>query len=121
MPCDLSIRFGAAGMLADVQPPRQAHRDCRGDTRRPRWHRLVRNPGQAGSGTDGQDRAGTHEALNIHKRDRVKAGQVFLVLWNEDLVARGQRSQHQLLTATAHVHEVCELAKLAAALLRLPE
>jgi len=53
---------------------------------------------------------GRIEVLNIHKGDREKAGQVFLVLWNEDLVARERLSQHQLLTATAHVREVCELA-----------
>ncbi|MBB1631590.1 hypothetical protein [Cupriavidus sp. UME77] len=35
---------------------------------------------------------GRIEVLNIHKGDQGKAGQVFLVLWNEDLVARGQRS-----------------------------
>lgn len=53
---------------------------------------------------------GRIEVLNIHKGDRVKAGQVFLVLWNEDLVARERLSQHQLLTATAHVRGACELA-----------
>jgi len=58
--------------------------------------------------------AGRIEILNIRKGDRVKAGQVLLVLWNEDLVAREQLSQNQLLTATAHVREVCELAKAAA-------
>ncbi|EHP40176.1 efflux transporter, RND family, MFP subunit [Cupriavidus basilensis OR16] len=58
--------------------------------------------------------AGRIELLNIRKGDRVKTGQVLLALWNEDLLARDRLAQEQLLTATAHAREVCELAKVAA-------
>ncbi|GAB7550098.1 efflux RND transporter periplasmic adaptor subunit [Cupriavidus sp. D39] len=58
--------------------------------------------------------AGRIEVLKIRKGDRVKTGQVLLELWNEDLLARDRLAQEQLLTATAHVREVCELAKVAA-------
>jgi HlyD family secretion protein len=57
---------------------------------------------------------GRIEKLNVHKGDRVRAGQVLLTLWNEDLVARERVARQQLETARARVREVCELAAAAA-------
>ncbi|MBI4190924.1 MAG: efflux RND transporter periplasmic adaptor subunit [Betaproteobacteria bacterium] len=57
---------------------------------------------------------GRIEKLNVREGDRVRAGQVLLTLWNDDLTARERVSREQLQTAKARVREVCELAKAAA-------
>lgn len=57
---------------------------------------------------------GRIERLNIHKGDRVRAGQVLLTLWNDDLTARERVSREQLVTSKARVREVCELANASA-------
>jgi HlyD family secretion protein len=57
---------------------------------------------------------GRIERLNVTEGDRVRAGQVLLTLWNDDLTARERMSREQLQTAKAHVREVCELAKASA-------
>ena len=57
---------------------------------------------------------GRIERLNVAEGDRVRPGQVLLTLWNDDLTARERLSREQLLTARAHVREVCELAKASA-------
>jgi HlyD family secretion protein len=57
---------------------------------------------------------GRIEKLNVREGDRVRAGQVLLTLWNEDLTARERVSREQLQTARARVREVCEFAKAAA-------
>jgi len=57
---------------------------------------------------------GRIETLNVHEGDRVRAGQLLLTLWNDDLVARERVSREQLETASARVREVCELAKASA-------
>jgi HlyD family secretion protein len=57
---------------------------------------------------------GRIEKLNVHKGDRVLAGQVLLTLWNVDLTARERVAREQWQTAKAHVREVCELASAAA-------
>jgi HlyD family secretion protein len=57
---------------------------------------------------------GRIEELRVRKGDRVKAGQVVLRLWNEDLLARERVSREQLQTSRARVRETCELARLAA-------
>ena len=58
--------------------------------------------------------AGRIEKLNVREGDRVRAGQVLLTLWNDDLTARERVSREQLQTARARVREVCELASAAA-------
>ena len=57
---------------------------------------------------------GRIERLNVTEGDRVRAGQVLLTLWSDDLTARERLSREQLQTAKAHVREVCELAKASA-------
>ena len=57
---------------------------------------------------------GRIERLNVTEGDRVRAGQVLLTLWSDDLAARERLSREQLQTAKAHVREVCELAKASA-------
>ena len=57
---------------------------------------------------------GRIEKLNVAEGDRVRAGQVLLTLWNDDLTARERLSREQLQTARARVREVCELAKASA-------
>jgi HlyD family secretion protein len=57
---------------------------------------------------------GRIEKLYVHEGDRVRAGQLLLTLWNEDLTARERVSREQLLTARAKVREVCEMAKASA-------
>ena len=57
---------------------------------------------------------GRIERLNVAEGDRVRAGQVLLTLWKDDLAARERMSREQLQTAKAHVREVCELAKASA-------
>jgi HlyD family secretion protein len=51
--------------------------------------------------------------LNVREGDRVKAGQVLLELWNQDLLAREHLARDQLLAAQAHAQEVCLSADLA--------
>ncbi|MBI3140772.1 MAG: efflux RND transporter periplasmic adaptor subunit [Rhodocyclales bacterium] len=58
---------------------------------------------------------GRIERLNVREGDRVRAGQVLLSLWDDDLAARERVSREQLATARARVREVCELAEAAAA------
>ncbi|OGA18664.1 MAG: efflux transporter periplasmic adaptor subunit [Betaproteobacteria bacterium RIFCSPLOWO2_02_FULL_63_19] len=55
--------------------------------------------------------AGRIERMNVREGDRVRAGQVLLKLWNEDLTARERVSREQLETARARLREACELAK----------
>ena len=57
---------------------------------------------------------GRIEKLNVREGDRVRAGQVLLTLWNDDLAARERVSREQLQTAKARVREVCGLASAAA-------
>jgi HlyD family secretion protein len=57
---------------------------------------------------------GRIEKLNVREGDRVRAGQVLLTLWNDDLTARERVAREQLQTAKARVREVCELASAAA-------
>src|SRR3990167_8496016 len=57
---------------------------------------------------------GRIEKLNVREGDRVRAGQVLLTLWNDDLAARERVSREQLQTAKARVREVCGLAAAAA-------
>jgi len=57
---------------------------------------------------------GRIEQLKVTEGDRVRAGQVLLTLWNDDLTARERLSREQLQTARARVREVCELAKASA-------
>ncbi len=52
--------------------------------------------------------------LNVKEGDRVRPGQVLLTLWDDDVAARERIARQQLLTAKAHVREVCELAKASA-------
>ncbi len=47
----------------------------------------------------------------VKKGDRVKADQVLLELWNEDLQAQERLAQQQLKTADTHVEEVCTVAQ----------
>lgn len=56
---------------------------------------------------------GRIEQLNVREGDRVRAGQILLTLWNEDLAARERVAREQLTSAQARVHEVCELAGAA--------
>jgi len=56
---------------------------------------------------------GRIERLPVKKGDRVKAGDLLLELWNDDLTTRESVSREQLATAKAHVVEVCQLADAA--------
>jgi HlyD family secretion protein len=49
--------------------------------------------------------------LRVKKGDRVKADQVLLELWNDDLQAQERLAQQQLKTAGTHVEEVCTVAQ----------
>lgn len=51
--------------------------------------------------------------LHVKKGDRVKQGEVLLVLWDEDLRAQEQLAQEQLNVARTRVDEVCALAQAA--------
>ena len=53
---------------------------------------------------------GRIEKLAVREGDRVKEGQLLLVLWNDDLVARERVSREQLDSASARVREACLLA-----------
>jgi len=57
---------------------------------------------------------GRIERLPVKEGDRVKAGDLLLELWNDDLAARERISREQLATAQARVVEVCQLADAAA-------
>ena len=49
--------------------------------------------------------------LLVKKGERVKADQVLLELWNDDLLAQAHLAEQQLATAATHVDEVCALAE----------
>jgi HlyD family secretion protein len=57
---------------------------------------------------------GRIEQLPVKKGQRVKAGELLLELWNQDLTTREGVAREQLATANAHVVEVCQLAKATA-------
>ncbi|WP_310600730.1 efflux RND transporter periplasmic adaptor subunit [Desulfobulbus sp.] len=52
-------------------------------------------------------------ALNVRKADRVKAGQILLTLWNNDLQADLRLAQSEAVAAAAAHRESCLLADLA--------
>ena len=56
---------------------------------------------------------GRIEKLAVREGDRVKAGQLLLVLWNDDLLARERVSREQLDSAGARVREACLVADIA--------
>lgn len=49
--------------------------------------------------------------LRVKKGERVKAGQVLLELWDDDLQAQAQLAEQQLGTAATRVEEVCAIAE----------
>jgi len=51
--------------------------------------------------------------LNVRKADTVKAGQVLLTLWNDDLQAELHLAKSEAIAAEAAVREACLLADLA--------
>lgn len=51
--------------------------------------------------------------LMVKKGERVKAGQVLLELWNDDLQAQAQLAEQQLITTAQHVEEACTIAELS--------
>lgn len=53
--------------------------------------------------------------LAVKKGQRVKAGDLLLELWNDDVTAREHIAREQLLSARARVNEACTLADTAAA------
>ena len=57
---------------------------------------------------------GRIQSLPIKEGDRVKAGDLLLELWNDDLAARERISHEQLATARARIVEVCQLGDAAA-------
>ncbi len=57
---------------------------------------------------------GRIDKLLVREGDRVKAGQVLVELWNDDLAARERISVEQLQSARARVNEACLLADTAA-------
>lgn len=56
---------------------------------------------------------GRIEKLTVREGARVKAGQVLVELWNDDLVARERVAKEQVLTARARVDEACLTAAAA--------
>jgi len=52
--------------------------------------------------------------LPVKKGSQVKAGELLLELWNDDLTARERVAREQLQTAKARVTEACQLAEIAA-------
>lgn len=56
---------------------------------------------------------GRIEKLHVREGDRVKAGQLLVELWNDDLAAREHISIEQRATAQARVREACLLADTA--------
>ncbi len=53
---------------------------------------------------------GRIEKLAVREGDRVKEGQLLLVLWNDDLLARERVSREQLDSASARLREACLVA-----------
>ncbi|MCX9157548.1 efflux RND transporter periplasmic adaptor subunit [Niveibacterium sp. 24ML] len=53
--------------------------------------------------------------LAVKKGQRVKAGDLLLELWNDDVTARERIAREQLLSARARVNEACTVADTAAA------
>lgn len=51
--------------------------------------------------------------LQVKKGERVKAGQILLELWNDDLQAQARLAEQQLNTAVTRVEEVCAIADLS--------
>jgi len=51
--------------------------------------------------------------LLVKKGERVKAGQILLELWNDDLQAQARLAEQQLKTADTRIEEVCTLADLS--------
>jgi HlyD family secretion protein len=51
--------------------------------------------------------------LLVKKGERVKADQVLLELWNDDLQAQARLAEQQLKTANTHVEEVCTVADIS--------
>jgi HlyD family secretion protein len=56
---------------------------------------------------------GRIQKLAVREGERVKAGQLLLELWNDDLAARESISRDQLASARARVDEVCLMASNA--------
>jgi len=56
---------------------------------------------------------GRIEKLEVKEGDRVKAGQVLLELWNDDLVARELVATEASASARSRVREACALADIA--------
>lgn len=52
--------------------------------------------------------------LNVREGDRVKAGQVLLEVWNEDVSAQVRVAREQAKAAEARAQEACALAEVAA-------
>ena len=57
--------------------------------------------------------AGRIAALPVSKGQRVKAGELLLELWNDDLTAREKLAREQLETAKSRINEACQLAVAA--------
>ena len=53
---------------------------------------------------------GQIERLDVHKGDRVEAGQLLLALWNEDLAAQLALNERELVSTRARAEETCVLA-----------
>src|SRR5574340_1244471 len=51
--------------------------------------------------------------LLVKKGDRVKADQVLLELWNDDLQAQARLAEQQLNTANTRVDEICTIAEMS--------
>ena len=51
--------------------------------------------------------------LPVHEGDRVKAGQVLLEMWNEDLIAQLHHAQRQAEASMARADEACVTAEVA--------
>jgi len=56
---------------------------------------------------------GRIEKLAVREGDRVKPGQLLVVLWNDDLVAREKVAREQVETARSRVSEACLMADAA--------
>jgi HlyD family secretion protein len=54
---------------------------------------------------------GQISSLLVKKGQRVKAGQVLLELWNEDLQAQAQLAEQQVKTVMSRIDEVCTVAE----------
>ena len=49
--------------------------------------------------------------LLVKKGERVKAGQILLELWNDDLQAQARLAEQQLATTTTRIDEICTVAE----------